>query len=187
MPPKNGATEASSVTRPNGRRAEIPRPSSSRSRLPYLRGRVGRSVTSGAVFRSGLVEKHRLISDHFCQLVALGAAHILMGAPERKCSPFIVVKQRRFPLRRSVALAAMGYISLTKLLAVNILVTVFALCRSGFEVHVEQLGLQIRRLVAIHAGRYPMRAEQREFCLRVVKAREFFPRFRGVTSLAAGR
>ncbi len=62
-----------------------------------------------------------------------------------------------------------------ELLAVNILMAVFALRGSRFEVDIDELGLEIRRLVAVDASGRPVRTKKREFCFRVIKHGKFFP------------
>lgn len=109
-----------------------------------------------------------------------------MGATKRKYSPFVMVKQRRLPLRGIVTPDAMGDVPLSKLLTVNVLVAVFALRWRSLEIHIEHLGFEIGRLMAVNAGRCAMRPQQWEFRFRVVETRDFPPRLRGVACFASG-
>lgn len=102
--------------------------------------------------------------------MALGAAHLLMSAPQGKCSSLFMVKQRRLPFRGVVTLGASSDVRASELFAVDILVTVLALAGSGFEIHVQQFRFQVRRFVAIDARGGAMRSEQSEFGCRVVEA-----------------
>ena len=143
-------------------------------------------MAGGAVLGCRLIEEYSLGGHCLRQFVAVGAAHILMGTPQRELGPLVVVERRRFPLAAVVALGAVGDVCLRKLLAMDVLMAILALSRSSLEIHVEQPGFKVRRLVAIDAGSRAMRPEQREFRLGVVKAREFFPRLGGVAGLAPG-
>lgn len=70
-----------------------------------------------------------------------------------------------------MAFRATRNIPIGELLPVDVFVAVLALGRRGLEVHVYQPGFKVRGIVAIDASRSAMRAEQRKFRLRVVKAR----------------
>lgn len=144
-------------------------------------------MACGAVLGRRLVEENRLCGHHFRQFVAVGAPNVLMRSSEREIGPLLMVKRRRLPLDAVVAVGAPRDIGLRELLAVDVLMAILALKRSNLEIHIDQLGFQVWRLVAINAGRRLMGSEQREFCLRVVERRQFFPGFSGVTSLAASR
>jgi hypothetical protein len=63
--------------------------------------------------------------------------------------------------------------------------TVFTLCRRGREIGGNQFRFQVRRFMAINAGRRSVRSYQWKRSLRMIEARKFCPRFGGVTSLAA--
>ena len=137
-----------------------------------------------AVLRCGLVEEHGFGGNNSGQLVAPRAAHVLVRPAQRKFGPLLVVKQGRLPRHAGVALRAARDIPFGELLSVDVLVAVLALRRRGLEVHIHQLSFKIGGLVAINASRSAVRAEQRKLCLRMVEAREFLPRLRGVASFA---
>jgi len=101
--------------------------------------------------------------------VTLGATHILVRTAERECGPLFVIKERRLPLHAVVALGAACHIRFGELLPVNVLMAILALRRRGLEIRIDQLGLQVRRLVAVDARRDPMRTQQRKLCLRMVE------------------
>ena len=99
-----------------------------------------------------------------------------MFALEWEGRPLVVIEQRRLPLGRVMAIRARRYlISLRELFPVDILVALLALGRRLFEVGVYELGLEVRRLVAINTGHCAVRALQRESSVVVVKAIEFPP------------
>ena len=116
-------------------------------------------MTSRAVLGRGLIKKHRLFRDQPGGFVAIPAAYVLVRAPQGERGPFLVIKQRRFPSRRVVTLGAASHVRFGELPAVDVLMAVFALRRCGTEIHIEQPGFEIRRLVAIDAGCYSMRAQ----------------------------
>ena len=107
--------------------------------------------------------------------MARGAAHVLVSAPQREGRPFLVIKERGLPLCAVVALSAVRYVSHGKLLPVDVFMAVFADSRCRFEVDIDQLGFEIRRLVAVLAGRCAVSSQQREFCSRVIKTRHLIP------------
>src|SRR5215469_7906340 len=122
-----------------------------------------------------LVEEHCLRFHWPRQLVTVSAAHILMRAPQREWSSLVVIKQRRFPPGTVVTPLTTCHIRVGELLAVDVLMAVFALGWRRLEIDVDQLPFKIRRLVAINAGRHPMRAEQREPRLRVIESGNLLP------------
>lgn len=124
----------------------------SESGLFDFRGRNSRAVASGTVFRRRLVEENCLGRNDPRQFVAVSAAHVLMRAAQRELRSFFVIEERWLPFRAVVALRTAGNVPLCKLLAMDIFMAVFALCRSRFEVHIDQLRLEIRRLVTVHAS-----------------------------------
>lgn len=63
-------------------------------------------------------------------------------------------------------------------------VALLALLGGGAEIHVHQLGLQIRRSVAVNARYRPVCPDQCERCLGMVEARQLFPGLGRVTRLA---
>ena len=114
-------------------------------------------MAGSALFRGGLVEQYRLAGNYFRQLVAFRTAHILMGSLERKVGPLVVVKQSRLPFHGVVAIDAARDIGLGELFAMNVFMAVLALHRCDLEIDVNQLGLKVRRLVAVHARGSAMR------------------------------
>lgn len=107
--------------------------------------------------------------------MTLRAVNILVRASKWKIRVFLVVEQRRFPFHRSVALGTARDVALGKLLAMNILVAIFALRRSSFEIHIKQLRFQVRRLVAVDARRCTVRTLQGELRLRVIETCQLLP------------
>lgn len=132
-------------------------------------------MTSCAILRSGLIEQNRLRFDDSSQFVTFGTAHVLMGSAQRKLRPLFVIEQRRLPLHAVVAFSAARNSCVRELLAMNILMAVFALRRSRFEIDIDELGLEIRRLVAVDASGRSVRTKQRKFGFRMVETGKFFP------------
>jgi hypothetical protein len=87
-----------------------------------------------------------------------------MRTAQGKVSSFLMVEERRFPLRAVMTLGTSSYVAFGELLSMDILMAVLALGRGGPEIGVEQFGLKVRGLVAIDAGRSAVRAHQGEFC-----------------------
>jgi len=94
-------------------------------------------VTRDAIFWRRLVEENSLCGNDHGQLVAIPTSHILMCAVQGERGPFFMVKQRRPPPYAVVALSAARNVLVGKLCSVDILVTVLALGRSRFEIHVQ--------------------------------------------------
>ena len=118
------------------------------------------------------------------KLVAAGAGDIAVLAFQGELSPLVVIEERRLPFGRVVAVSTwydLARIELRELPAVDILMALLALLRRLLEVHIDELGFQIWRLVAIDAGDRAMRRRA------VIKAVQLFPRLSGVASLAAHR
>jgi len=143
--------------------------------LAFACGQSSCRVASLALFRRRLVEKHLLAFDHPKLFVTSCTADVFVQTLQGERSSLVVVEQRRFPLRGVVTVDASCDGVLRELLAVNILVAVFALCWRGGEVCRDELGLHVRRLVTIDAGGGLVRSHQGERRLRVVEARELFP------------
>lgn len=141
-------------------------------------------MTGGTFFRRRLVEQNRFALNHPAQLVTAGAAHVLMRASQCEGSSLIVIKQRRLPFHAVVALGAACDFGLRELLTMDVLVAILTLHRSGFEIDIQQVGFKVWRLVAVDARRSAMRAQEREFRLRVIESREFPPTLSGVARLA---
>ena len=142
-------------------------------------------MAGDAILRRRLIEQNGLSRHHFGQLVALGAAHILMRPTQRECSSLLMVEKRRLPLHAVVALGTARNVGYSELFPVDVFMTVLALCRRGLEVHVHQLGLKIWRFMAVHTRRRAVCSQQHELRLGVVEARKFLPRLCGVTGFAS--
>lgn len=147
---------------------------------------IGRPMASRTILWRRFVEEDRLCADHLGELVALGAAHILVRPAQRERSALLMIEQRRLPLDAVVAFGAAGDVRLRELLAMNVLVAILAPSRSRLEIDVDQASLKIGRLVAIAAGGRAMCSQQRELRFRVIEPRQLLPRFRGVAGFASG-
>jgi len=124
------------------------------------------------------------------KLVAAGAGDIAVLAFQGELSPLVVIEERRLPFGRVVAVATwcdLVRIELRELPAVDIFMALLALLRRLLEVHIDELGFQVWRLVAIDAGDRAMRARQWKRRRAVIKAVQLFPRLSGVAGLAAHR
>lgn len=116
-------------------------------------------MTGSAILGSGFIEENGLGSDYFRQLMAVGAADVLVRSAQGKCRTFLMIEQGWPPLHTVVALGTAGDIPLGKLFAVNIFVAIFALCGSGLEVDIDKPGFKIRRLMASDAGGRAVRSQ----------------------------
>lgn len=142
-------------------------------------------MTGGAIFRRRLIENHRLRPDNSRELMTLCTAHVVVRTPQREFRALLVIEERGLPLHAVVTLRAAGYVGFGELLPMYIFMAVLAQCRCLFEVHVEEIGFEVWRLMAVDAGCRSMRSEQGELRLRVIKAGYFLPRFRAMASLAS--
>jgi len=89
-----------------------------------------------------------------------------------------MIEQRRPPARAIVTSGAGRWLAcLGELSSVNVLVALLAAQRCGAEIYVAQPRLQIRRLVAVHAGDRPVRSHQRELGGGVIKPLQVRPGF----------
>ena len=143
-------------------------------------------MTGHAVLGCGLVEQDRLGVNGFGQFVTLCTLDVLMGATQREDGPLLVIEQGGFPFHAVVAVGAGGSLSLGKLLSVDVLVAVLALHRGGLEIHIDQLGFEVWRFVAVDARRRPVRSEQRELGLGMIESGEFLPGLGAMAGLATG-
>ncbi len=126
----------------------------------------------------GLVKQDGFAGDALQVFVASCAAHVLVGAFQRKASAGFMVEQRWLPARAVVAVGARGHAAcFCELRAMDIFVALLAARRGSAEVHMNEAGLHGWRLVAIHASRGAMGADQREICFRVIEAAQVFPSF----------
>lgn len=140
-----------------------------------------------ALLRRGLVEEHGFTGNTACQFVAGFTLHVAVGPLQRKCGRLVVIEQGRLPLPAVVAPCARGCRPLGELPAMRVFVAVLALGWGSLEINIDQLRLQVRRLVTVDAGRGAVRSEQREGSLRVVEPRQFLPGLGGMAGLASGR
>ncbi len=143
--------------------------------FPFLGSRICRTVAGRAILWCGLVKQHDFRFDGSREFMTLGTTHVLVRSTQRELSPLLVIKQRWLPLHAVVAFGTTGHARLRELLPVDVCVAFFALGRRRFEVHINELGLEIWRFMAIDARRGAMRTKQWEFRLRMVEARQFFP------------
>ena len=143
-----------------------------------------------AAFRGRRVEEDLLSVDGTEKLVATGAGNVAVLTFECEGCPFVVIEQRRLPLSCVMAIGAQrNFIrkELAELASMHVLVAVFTLFGCLFEIHVDELGFQIRRLMAINTGYGSMRTSKRERRGIVIEAVQFAPGLGGVASLAAHR
>lgn len=144
-------------------------------------------MTGCTFLRSWFVEQNRFAVDLAHQLVAVGALHVGMHALQREGSAPVVVEERGFPLGGVVTFGAGRNVSTRELLAMGIVVALLALFGCGLEVDVHHGGFEIRRLMAIDARSRTVCTQQWESCFRMIELRQLFPRFCGMTCLAAAR
>jgi len=85
-----------------------------------------------------------------------------------------------------VAIGAGGSFPFGKLLPVDVLVAVLALHWSGLEIHMDQLGFEVWRFVAVDARCRPMCSEQGKLGLGMIEGGEFLPRLAAMAGLATG-
>jgi len=67
----------------------------------------------------------------------------------------------------------------------DILVAIFALCRRGSKIYIDELGFQVGRFVAVDTRRGAVDSEKWELRGGMIKARQFFPRLGGMASFAS--
>ncbi len=138
-----------------------------------------------AVFWRWLIEQHLLAIHVAEELVAVPAAHIQVPALQGEGRLFMV-EQRGFPLGRVVALyAGSNPIGLGELASVNVGMAVLALGRRLGEVGLDELGAEVRRLVAVDAGHRLMRAREDESRPVVIEAGDVLPVLGCVAGFAA--
>lgn len=139
------------------------RPLRSEPRLLGFGDGIRRPMAGGTIFRRRLIEENGLGSHDFGELVALRAAHVLVGSAQGEGCSLLVVKKRGLPLVTVVAICAGSGVGFSELLSVDVFVTVLALGRRSLEINIDQFRLEVRRLVAIDASRGTMRPNQSEF------------------------
>ena len=140
-----------------------------------------------AILWRGFVEENGFVGDDFVQFVTIGTLYILVCATQGERGPLFVIEQRGLPFRAVVAVGARGRVAFgDELLSVDVLVAVLALHRGGLEIHIDQLGFEVWRFVAVDARGYPMRSEQRELGLGMIERGELLPRLGAMAGLATG-
>lgn len=91
-------------------------------------------------------------------------------------APF-VIEQRRLPFRAVMTVGTRSDpADVGELCSVNVLVTLLALAGRGLKVDIHHPRFHVGRLVAVNAGRSPVRAHQREGGLRVIEFLQVLPR-----------
>lgn len=141
-----------------------------------------------AVLWRWLVEQYLFAVDVPEELVAVSTAHVLMGTGQGELGPPLVVEQRRFPLGGIVTVRAGGNpFGLGELAGVDVGMAVLTLGGSFGKVGFDQLGAQVRRLVAIDASHGFVGTGEGELRPVVIEASHVFPVLGGVAGLAADR
>lgn len=144
-------------------------------------------MTGRAVFWRGFVEENGFVSDDFVQFVTISTLDVLVCAAQGEGGPLFVIEQRRLPFRAVVAVGAGGRAAFgDELLSVDVVVAVLALHGGGFEIHIDQLGFEVWRFVAVDARRGPMCSEQGKLGLGMIESGEFLPRLGAMAGLATG-
>src|SRR5246127_1852569 len=140
-----------------------------------------------AVLWRGFIEENRFVGDGFVQFVTIRTPDVLVCATQGERGPLFVIEQRGLPFRAVVAVGAGSSVAFSdELFSVNVLVAVLALHRGDLEIHVDQLGFEVWRFVAVDARRRAMCAEQGELGLGMIESGEFPPRLGAMASLATG-
>ena len=119
-------------------------------------------MAGSAVLGCRFVKKYRLFRDHLGQFMALIATNFLVRSPQGKRRSGLMIKERRLPFGAVMTLRATRPIAFGKLLTVDVLMAVFALCRRRLKIDVDQLSLGIRRLVTRNATRGTVCPNQRK-------------------------
>lgn len=129
-------------------------------------------MTGNTFFGRWFVKKYCLAIYYTAQFVTLDATHIAMCPLERKCGSLVMIEQGWFPAGAVVAVCAVRSAARSgELCAMNVGVAVLALLGRSMEIHVHQLGLKVRRFVAVNAGYGAVCPDQCERGLRMVKSR----------------
>ena len=124
-----------------------------------------------AILGCGLVKQYRLA--FYCPglFMASCASHVAMHSLEREACSSVMIEQRRLPLSAVMAVGAKcGAIGLDELGAVNIGVATLASRGRHLEIHINELGLQVRGFVAIDARHRAMRSDQGKGSLGMIEA-----------------
>jgi len=123
-----------------------------------------------AILRRRLIEQDRFGAHGFRELVALGALHVLVGPPQREGRPLFMVKQGWLPLHAGVAVGAGCGVAFGKLAPVDIFVAFLAKHRRSLEIHIHEVGFEVRRLMTVDAGRGTVSSKKRVLRLGVVES-----------------
>ena len=97
-----------------------------------------------------------------------------------------MIEERRFPFRTVVTFNTCRDPVSRKLLSVDVFMAILAIARGSFEVHIHHAGFEIRRLMAIDAGRGTVRSEQGKIGAAMIEARQFSPRPGVMAGFATG-
>ena len=140
-------------------------------------------MTGFAFERRGPVENNGIPLDQLCRSVTLRTGDVGVTAGQREWRPFVVVKRRRHPPLRGMAIGARGFARpVLELAPVRLLVAGFTLLRRPFELN---LMFPRQRLVALPASQRAVRTQQGELRLRMVKTVYVRPRSRVMAGLAS--
>ncbi len=125
--------------------------------LSGLSRRQASPVTIGAGGRGGLIEDDRRSIHLLHPGMTHAAADVPVSTGQRELRSLFVVKERRAPFRRVVALGAVGgFIGRRELRRMRVLVAFFAFLRGAPEIDVGQFEIEIRRPVALCTTRGAM-------------------------------
>ena len=113
--------------------------------------------------------------------VTFVTSNALVRSLQRKMRSCVVVKHRRRPALRIVTIRARRFSGLRKLADMRVFVTILTNLRSAFELHRFCARGDLVTIAALYG---PVRAEQREFRLGMVKACDVGPRPRVVAGFA---
>ena len=130
------------------------------------------------------IEKNLLGANLLEQLVTVAALYVLVSAAPGEGGPLFMIEQRRLPFHAVVAVGTRRRFSFGELLTVDVFVTILADGRCGLEIHVDQLGFKIRRLVTVDTTGRQVGAKQGKFGLGMVESSEFLPGLGGMAGLA---
>lgn len=133
----------------------------------------------------GLVEKNGFALHLAHELVAVGAFYTGVYAFERKTRAPVVIEHRWLPLGAVVTVGAGSGVTFCELFAVRVLMALLAFCRRRFEIHMNERGFEIWRLVAINTPRRAMRSQQGKRRFRMIELRQLPPGLGGVAGFTA--
>ncbi len=142
-------------------------------------------MTCNALQRRGLVEEHLFVVHEAKRIVTAVAFHAFVPTLQREFRALVVVKHRRHPSLRGVALCAWDSLRFHgELASMRICMALIASLRRSLELNF----VRARRwLVAVIARYCPMGSQERELGLTVVKTTDVYPRFCVVARFAPKR